>query len=112
MRFLTLFIILISHVLIMNDTDGEDFIEVPSSKRRFCPHCLEAVSYSTYYRHRDRFFDVATNQWNRAPTNLTVSTSTSTTTQVEEDASVREFGEGTVWNKLYSQGTSEGVSPL
>ena len=107
-----------------NDINGEEFIEVPPKKRRCCPHCLEYVGYSTYYRHRDRFFDVATNQWDLAPTGAKLtnstpngSTSTSPAEQVEESASVSEVGDTTVYNDSYSaycsrgseEGTNEGV---
>ena len=88
----------------------EDFIEVPSKKRRFCPHCLETVGYSTFYRHHDRLFDSSTNQWNLAPANLAAST----TKQVDESASVLDFGESIVYKEAYLQGsehrTNEGVS--
>ena len=28
-----------------------------------CPHCNELVSKSTFYRHRDQFFDQLSNEW-------------------------------------------------
>lgn len=43
------------------DTDSS-----PVKKRHFCPHCSEFVGYSTYYRHRDKYFDLQTQQWNKA----------------------------------------------
>ena len=43
----------------------EDHDEGPPSKRtrKYCCHCSEYVGYSTYYRHRERFFDPVSNQW-------------------------------------------------
>ena len=35
----------------------------PLKKRKYCFHCSKYVGYSTYYRHRERYFDVASNQW-------------------------------------------------
>lgn len=35
----------------------------PSKKRRYCCHCSNYVGYSTYYRHRDEFFDPVSEQW-------------------------------------------------
>ena len=32
-------------------------------RRIFCPHCEEFVSKTTYYRHRDNYFDLQTNEW-------------------------------------------------
>ena len=32
------------------------FVMLPSRKRKFCPHCQENVSTSTFYEHRDRYF--------------------------------------------------------
>ena len=32
-------------------------------KRVFCDHCQQLVGYSTYYRHRDRFFDTQSSSW-------------------------------------------------
>ena len=43
----------------------------PVKKRRFCPHCSEYVGYSTYYRHRDKYFDLQTQQWNKELNNCT-----------------------------------------
>ena len=85
------------------DEDGEDLIEVPPKKRRWCPHCLEYVGFSTYYRHRDRFFDVATNQWIQSPnvvkSTTTMSTSTfSTAKQDEESENACEFDDTNVYN--------------
>ena len=38
--------------------------EARSSKRRkYCDHCSKSVGYSTYYKHREQFFDHVTNQW-------------------------------------------------
>ena len=43
--------------------------EVPTAKRRrrigsvYCGHCKQRVPTSTYYRHREQFFDVVTQQW-------------------------------------------------
>jgi hypothetical protein len=31
--------------------------------RLFCQHCQQSVSNSTYYRHRERFFDTAKKTW-------------------------------------------------
>ena len=93
--------------------DGEDLIEVPPQKRRFCPHCLEYVGFSTYYRHRDRFFDVATNQWILSPSVVKLRTSTISTStfsaakQAEESANTCEFEETTVYNESYSAYSQE-----
>ena len=35
-------------------------------QRTFCPHCEEAVSKSTYYRHREKFYDVRTGEWRKS----------------------------------------------
>jgi len=37
--------------------------EVPSKRRCYCGHCSLYAGYSTFYRHRNKFFDSATNQW-------------------------------------------------
>ena len=41
----------------------------PGTKRRrrsiLCGHCNRSVSSSTYYRHRELFFDVVSQQWQR-----------------------------------------------
>ena len=88
--------------------DGEDLIEVPPQKRRFCPHRLEYVGFSTYYRHRDRFFDVATNQWILSPSVVKLRTSTfSAAKQAEESANTCEFGDTTVYNESYSAYSQE-----
>ena len=29
----------------------------------FCPHCGSSVSKSTYYRHRDRYYDPIADKW-------------------------------------------------
>ena len=42
----------------------------PVKKRRFCPHCSEFVGYSMYYRHCDKYFDLQTQQWNKATVNI------------------------------------------
>ena len=34
-----------------------------AKKRKFCGHCKQFVGYSTYYRHKDRFFDPHTSTW-------------------------------------------------
>ena len=43
----------------MEEMDGYPLVK----KRRFCPHCSQTVGYSTFYRHRDRYYDVDSNQW-------------------------------------------------
>ena len=43
----------------------------PVKKRRFCPPCSEFVGYSTYYRHRDKYFDLQTQQWKKATVDTT-----------------------------------------
>ena len=43
--------------------------EVPTAKRSrrigsvYCGHCERKVPTSTYYRHREQFFDVVAQQW-------------------------------------------------
>ena len=32
-------------------------------KRVFCDHCQQMVGYSTFYRHRDRFYDAQSSSW-------------------------------------------------
>ena len=45
--------------------------EVPCAKRtrrnvpRYCGHCEKKVPSSTYYRHREKFFDVVSQRWQR-----------------------------------------------
>lgn len=98
-------------------TDSEDFIEVVAKKRRFCPHCSRNVGLSTFYRHRDRFFDVATHEWCRqAPTHDVTDHSDAFQTTVEDSVSVCESEESHVhsYNETYLQGSEqenyEGVS--
>ena len=46
------------------ESDPESDTEAPpSKKRKYCFHCLEYIGYSTYYRHRERFFDPVSKQW-------------------------------------------------
>ena len=32
-------------------------------RRLYCPHCQDNVGHSTYYRHRDMYYNANTNQW-------------------------------------------------
>ena len=32
-------------------------------QRAFCPHCEDTVSKSTYYRHREKYYDVRSGEW-------------------------------------------------
>ena len=34
------------------------------TRRRFCPHCEDFVTKSTFYRHKSKFFDKHTKTWN------------------------------------------------
>lgn len=45
-------------------------LEIPTAKRRKrrprrCGHCDELVPESTFYRHKDQFFDKITHQWHK-----------------------------------------------
>lgn len=42
--------------------------DLPTSRRtrRYCGHCCEYVGYSTFYRHRSRYYDEHTKQWSRS----------------------------------------------
>ena len=97
-------------------TDSDVVEVVASKKRRFCPHCSQNVGLSTFYRHRDRFFDVATDEWClQAPTHVTDSSDAFQAT-VEDSVSVCESEESHVhsYNETYLQGSEqenyEGVS--
>ena len=64
----------------------------PVKKRRFCPHCSEVVGYSTYYRHRDKYFDLKTQQWTN-PAEVVEEQETNCVVETEEgkcDATVYE----------------------
>ncbi len=41
--------------------------DVPTAKRQrrsvYCNHCKQKVPPSTYYRHREQFFDVVSQRW-------------------------------------------------
>ena len=38
--------------------------EPPDGSRSiFCPHCDEEVPKSTFYRHRDKYFDPLSSEW-------------------------------------------------
>ena len=60
----------------------------PVKKRWFCFHCAEGVGYSTYYRHRYKYFDLKTQTWVRAIG--TADESTESSEAEEEDALVNE----------------------
>lgn len=34
-------------------------------QRLFCPHCGEKVSKSTYYRHREEYYDARSGEWKK-----------------------------------------------
>ena len=101
-------------------TDSDVVEVVASKKRRFCPHCSQNVGLSTFYRHRDRFFDVATDEWClQAPTHVTDTMSSDAfQATVEDSVSVCESEESHVhsYNETYLQGSEqenyEGVSRL
>ncbi len=48
--------------------------DVPTAKRRrrsvYCGHCKERLPPSTYYRHREQFFDVVSQLWATADRDL------------------------------------------
>lgn len=46
-------------------------------QRIFCPHCDERVSKSTYYRHREKYYDVRTGEWRTGVEGVTSSARTS-----------------------------------
>ena len=37
-------------------------LTMPESKK-YCTHCKDTVSATTYRRHRDKFFDESSNKW-------------------------------------------------
>ena len=43
-------------------------------RRIFCGHCERAVPASTYYRHRELFFDVVAQEWQRSAASFAEST--------------------------------------
>ena len=59
-------IIVLAHVTVMATKRQLNTDSSTVKKRRFCPHCSELVGYSTYYRHRDKYFDLQTQLWNKA----------------------------------------------
>jgi len=44
-------------------SEEADGLPQGKKKRRFCPHCLQTVGYSTFFCYRDRYYDVDSNQW-------------------------------------------------
>ena len=52
------------------------------------------MGFSTFYRHRDQFFDVATNEWWKGPTHVTDSDDFQTI--VEDSVSICESEESHV----------------
>lgn len=56
-------------------------------QRIFCPHCGEKVSKSTYYRHREEFYDVRSGGWKGSDDPISGS-------QIEADSGIREPSSG------------------
>ena len=48
-------------------------------QQTFCPHCQEKVSKSTYYRHREKYYDVRSNEWEKAVGDNAAATSNNAT---------------------------------
>lgn len=56
--------VLVMEASITADNTSEERDGSPRRKKRiYCPHCSQTVGYSTYYRHRDRYYDCDSNQW-------------------------------------------------
>ena len=50
-------------VSVFSTTSTRSPVMPETSLRKFCPHCHEAVSATTYRRHRGLYFDEVSNTW-------------------------------------------------
>ena len=85
----------------------------PSKRRKYCNHCFKFVGYSTYYKHREEFFDPVTNQWSvdlECSTQAGAWESSDSSTDTSRDGTANTDGNGVNMNFQGFEGRNEGRS--
>ena len=74
-------------------------------KRKYCDHCENYLSKSTYYRHRSKYYNIATGKWIKVSD--TTNPSSSSSASDEDSSTNRDEDEETFDDNLVYASSSE-----